>query len=86
MTSGVEMDVLGMAYSEFREADREAIVAAYPRGPRFKKDILQAFYDGIHHKPHTTFGNVKGDVLRYEDPDFEPIDFCCTILGSHWAS
>jgi hypothetical protein len=28
LTNGVEMDVLGIAYSEFSDADREAIVAA----------------------------------------------------------
>ena len=31
LTNGVEMDVLGIAYSEFSDADREAVVAAYPR-------------------------------------------------------
>ena len=63
LTNGVEMDVLGIAYSEFSNADREAIVAAYPRTEHFKEDIIQAFYDGIKHKPETTFGNVKADVL-----------------------
>jgi hypothetical protein len=29
----------------------------------FKEDIIQAFYDGIKHRPETTFGNVKADVL-----------------------
>ncbi len=32
---------------------------AHPRTPHFKEDILQTFYDGIKHKPETTFGNVK---------------------------
>src|SRR5271167_3427456 len=39
LTNGVEMDVLGIAYAEFSEADREAIVAAYPRTEHFKEDI-----------------------------------------------
>jgi hypothetical protein len=43
MTNGVEMDVLGIAYSEFFDADREAIVAAYPRTAHFKEDIIQTF-------------------------------------------
>src|SRR5271163_2240511 len=63
VTAGVEMDVLGIAFSEFSGADREAIVAAYPRTEHFKEDIIQTFYDGIKHKPETTFGNVKADVL-----------------------
>ena len=63
LTNGVEMDVLGIAYSELSDADREAIVAAYPRTEHFKEDIIQAFNKGIKHKPETTFGNVKADVL-----------------------
>jgi HD domain len=84
LTNGVEMDVLGIAYSEFSNADREAIVAAYPRTEHFKDDIIQAFYDGIKHKPETTFGNVKADVLADKDPKFQRINFCSVIRGSQW--
>ena len=84
LTNGVEMDVLGIAYSEFSNADREAIVAAYPRTEHFKDDIIQAFYDGIKHKPETTFGNVKADVLADKDPRFQRINFCSVIRGSQW--
>ena len=63
VTAGVEMDVLGIAYSDFSDAEREAVVRAHPRSGQFKEDIIQAFYDGIRHKPDTTFGNVKADVL-----------------------
>ncbi|HET7892181.1 MAG TPA: HD domain-containing protein [Candidatus Sulfotelmatobacter sp.] len=84
LTNGVEMDVLGIAYSEFSDADREAVVAAYPRTQRFKEDIIQAFYDGIKHKPDTTFGNVKADVLADKDPKFQRTNFCTVIRGSQW--
>ena len=84
LTNGVEMDVLGIAYSEFSDADREAIVAAYPRTEHFKEDIIQAFYDGIKHKPETTFGNVKADVLADKDPKFQRMNFCSVIRGSQW--
>src|SRR3979411_2228175 len=84
LTAGVEMDVLGIAYSEFSAADREAIVAAYPRTEHFKEDIIQTFYDGIKHKPETTFGNVKADVLADKDPKFRRMDFCSIIRGSQW--
>jgi hypothetical protein len=84
LTNGVEMDVLGIAYSEFSDADREAIVAAYPRTEHFKEDIIQAFYDGIKHKPETTFGNVKADVLADKDPKFQRTNFCSVIRGSRW--
>jgi len=84
LTNGVEMDVLGIAYSEFSDADRQAIVAAYPRTEHFKEDIIQAFYDGIKHKPETTFGNVKADVLADKDPKFQRMNFCSVIRGSKW--
>jgi len=84
LTNGVEMDVLGIAYSEFADADREAIVAAYPRTEHFKEDIIQTFYDGIKHKPETTFGNVKADVLADKDPKFQRMNFCSVIRGSQW--
>src|SRR6202165_4670797 len=84
LTNGVEMDVLGVAYSEFSDADREAIVAAYPRTEHFKEDIIQTFYDGIKHKPETTFGNVKADVLADKDTQFQRMNFCSVIRGSQW--
>jgi hypothetical protein len=84
LTNGVELDVLGIAYPEFSDEDREAIVAAYPRPPHFKEDIIQAFYDGIKHKPETTFGNVKADVLADKDPKFQRTNFCSVIRGSMW--
>jgi hypothetical protein len=84
LTNGVEMDVLGIAYSEFSDADREAIVAAYPRTEHFKEDIIQTFYDGIKHKPETTFGNVKADVLADKNPKFQRMNFRGVIRGSQW--
>jgi hypothetical protein len=84
VTAGVEMDVLGIAFSEFSEAEREAVVRAHQRSPRFKEEIIQAFYDGIHHKPETTFGNVKADVLADKDPSFRPENFCRVIRSSAW--
>ena len=84
VTAGVEMDVLGIAYSEFTDAEREAVVRAHPRPGRFKEEIIQAFYDGIHRKPETTFGNVKADVLADKDPSFRPENFCRVIRASAW--
>jgi hypothetical protein len=84
VTAGVEMDVLGLTYSEYSDAEREAVVHAHPRDEHFKEDIIQAFYDGIKHKPDTTFGNVKADVLADKDPTFRRGNFCSVIRGSAW--
>jgi hypothetical protein len=51
VTAGVEMDVLGIRYETFADADREAVVHAHPRTAHFKEDIIQAFYDGISTSP-----------------------------------
>ena len=85
VTAGVEMDVLGLAYDEYSETLREAVVHAHPRPERFKEDIIEAFYDGIKHKPDTTFGNVKADVLADKDPGFRRGNFCSMIRGSAWS-
>jgi hypothetical protein len=84
VTAGVEMDVLGIDYSGFTDSDRNAVVQEFPRTPHFKEDILQAFYDGIKHKPETTFGNVKADVLADKDPGFRRGNFCSVIRNSAW--
>jgi hypothetical protein len=86
VTAGVEMDVLGIDYASFRNGDRDEVVARFPRSARFKEDILQAFYDGIKHKPDTTFGNVKADVLADKDPHFSRGNFCTLIRGSSWPA
>jgi HD superfamily phosphodiesterase len=85
LTAGVEMDVLGLAYDEYSDAEREAVVQAHPRTPHFKEDIIQAFYDGIKHKPQTTFGNVKADVIADKEPHFHRGNFCSVIRGSAWS-
>jgi hypothetical protein len=85
-TAGVEMDVLGLTYDQYPDDVREAIVAAFPRNTRFKEDIIQAFYDGIKHKPDTTFGNVKADVIADKETHFHRANFCSVIRGSGWKS
>jgi hypothetical protein len=84
VTSGVEMDVLGLAYEQFTDLEREAAVRAYPRGDDFKNAIIRAFYDGMKHRPDSTFGTVNDDVLAHFDPEFKRIDFCSVILQSSW--
>lgn len=84
VTTGVEMDVLGMGYDSFGDDERQAVVNQHPRTENFKEDIIQAFYDGIKHRPETTFGNVKADVLKDKDPSFSPFNFCSIIRQSHW--
>jgi len=86
VTSGVEMDVLGLAYDQFTDEQREAVVTAYPRGGDFKNEIIRSFYDGMKHRPDSTFGTVNDDVLARCDPAFKRVDFCSIILQSSWRA
>ncbi|MEE6281234.1 HD domain-containing protein [Georgenia sp. MJ170] len=83
VTRGVELDVLGIGYDAITEDQRAAVVAAHPR-PDFKNQILGAFHQGLKDRPHTTFGNVKADVLAHFEPGFERTSFVDVIRGSAW--
>ena len=84
VTAGVEMDVLGLAYHDFTQEQRDQVTHAHPRGEGFKEGIIDAFAPGTIHKPETTFGNVKADVLALKDPHYHRGNFCSIILGSAW--
>ncbi|MBO9708013.1 MAG: HD domain-containing protein [Caulobacter sp.] len=85
VTAGVEMDVLGIDFHAFSPEHRHQVCACHPREPNFKEGIIDHFAEGIAHKPDTTFGNVKADVLALKDPDnFQRQNFCSIILGSAW--
>lgn len=84
VTTGVEMDVLGIGYDNYSDEDRRAVVHQHPRPAHFKEEIIEAFYNGIKHRPQTTFGNVKADVLKDKDPAFTPLNFCTIIRQSRW--
>jgi hypothetical protein len=85
LTAGVEMDVLGIAYEEYSDLERNAVVIAYPRTNSFKEDIISAFYEGMKDRPQTTFGTVNDDVLADKDRRFQRENFCTIIRGSAWA-
>lgn len=84
VTRGVELDVLGMGYDTITEEQRAEVVAAHPR-PDFKEGILNAFTEGLKHRPETTFGNVKADVLAHCLPGFQRDDFVEVIRNSLWS-
>jgi hypothetical protein len=84
LTAGVEMDVLGIAYDEYPDVERNAVVGAHPRTEHFKEDIIQAFYEGFKDRPNSTFGTVNADVIVDKDPNFTPGNFCSVIRCSHW--
>ncbi|HEY9772382.1 MAG TPA: HD domain-containing protein [Planktothrix sp.] len=86
VTAGVEMDVLGIDYDSCSNAEREQITSQFPRSENFKEDIINAFYNGIKHKPESTFGNVKADVIADKEHSFKRMNFCQIIRDSSWGS
>lgn len=82
---GVEMDVMGDNFDQFSEDVRKVITTKFPR-KNFKRNILEAFYEGLKHKPETTFGNIKADVISHFDPHYQHDNFCSCVLHSKWES
>ena len=83
VTAGVETDVLGIDRDDLPAETLAAVTAAHPR-PNFKNRILQAFTDGMVHRPRTTFGTVNADVLEHYDASFVRDDFVDIILNNTW--
>jgi hypothetical protein len=82
--AGAGMDVAGRGYDQFTDAQREAVVGAFPREAGFAHGIIDAFYQGMKHRPGTTFGTFNDDVLAFKDPGFQRVDMCSVILASQW--
>jgi hypothetical protein len=83
VTAGVETDVLGIERDDLPAEALAAVTAAHPR-PDFKNRILQAFTDGMAHRPRTTFGTVNADVLEHYDASFARDDFVEIIRNNSW--
>jgi HD superfamily phosphodiesterase len=82
--AGAGMDVAGRGYDQFSDEQRNAVLAAYPRNTHFKHDMIDAFYQGMKHRPDSTFGTFNDDFLAFKDPKFQRTDLCRIILGSRW--
>ncbi|MGX9432593.1 MULTISPECIES: HD domain-containing protein [Bradyrhizobium] len=83
---GVMMDLVSLGYDEFTDVQRGAVVTAYPRAPQFVEDLLQAFYDGLKHRPEMTQQTGLADIMACKDPHFHRSDFCSLMRSSRWAA
>jgi hypothetical protein len=84
LQEGAGMDVAGRGYAEFTEAQRKAVVDAFPRGYDFSEKMIQTFYDGLKHRPDSTFGTFNDDFLAQRDPSFKRVNLCSVIRNSPW--
>jgi HD domain len=83
---GVMMDLVGLGYDEFTDAQRNAVETVYPHPSEFAEDLLQALYDGLKHRPETTHGTGLADVVVDKDPHFHRRDFCSLMRNSRWTA
>ncbi|MFZ0120231.1 MAG: diguanylate cyclase, partial [Pseudonocardiaceae bacterium] len=83
VSAGVDTDVLGIGYADLGSTVIDAVVSAHPR-PDFKRQILQAFTEGMKDRPDTTFGTMNDDVLAHFVPGFVRTDFVEVIQNNAW--
>lgn len=81
--AGVETDLAGIGRDDLSPEALAAVTAAHPR-PDFKRRVLQAFTDGMRHRPDTTFGTMNADVLERYDPAFVRQNMVDLILANSW--
>lgn len=82
---GVMMDLAGIGYDQFTEAQRQDVEKAYPHPPQFAEGVLQALYDGLKHRPEVTQGTGLADVMADKEPHFHRRNFCSLMRTSRWA-
>lgn len=61
------------------------MIGLCPRGRTFQGHRIKAFYEAFRHKPQTTFGNVKADVIFDKGAAFEPGPASGVIRIARWA-
>ncbi|WP_189709953.1 HD domain-containing protein [Streptomyces anandii] len=82
---GVLTDALGLGLNELDRGQVDEITAVHPRGD-FKNEFLQAFVEGLKHRPETTNGTVNSDVLEHFVPGFQRTTMVERIMGAPWPS
>lgn len=82
--AGAGLDMAGRGYDGLTEQERAAVTAACPRGHGFAHEVIDTFYEGLKHRPASTFGSFNDDFLAYKDPAFQRGNLCSIILNSPW--
>lgn len=78
-------DVVGTAIAELDRGQVDETTAVRPRGD-FKNEFLQAFVDGLRHRPETTNGTLTSDVLEHFIPGFRRTTTVERIKRAPWRS
>jgi hypothetical protein len=81
--AGAGMDMVGRGIDAIPAAQRDLVLAAHPPGHGFAHDVIDTFYDGLKHRPETTFGTFNDDFLAFKDPAFQRGNLCSLLLAAH---
>ena len=81
LNGGAAADVVGRGLDEIPVADRDAVLAAYPRVD-FEQGIVRAFADGLADRPATAFGTFNADILERTLPGYRRPNFCDLIAAN----
>jgi hypothetical protein len=81
---GAALDVIGKGYDQLSNSIREEIIQQFPRN-RLKDNIINTFFDGFKHKPHTTYGSINADICACMIPNYQSKNYCDLILHSPWS-
>lgn len=82
--AGAGLDMTGRGYDDFTAQEHAAVAAACPRDHDFAHQVIDTFYDGLKHRPASTFGTFNDDFLCFKDPSFRRADLCSMVLHSPW--
>lgn len=82
---GVLTDAIGLGLDKLDPAMVDEITAAHPRGD-FKNEFLETLYEGLKHRPDTTYGTINADVLEYFVPDFRRTSMVERVIASSWSA
>jgi hypothetical protein len=50
-------------YERLTARQCEAVIAAWPRGDDFGREMIDGFYEGMRHRPDSTYGTFNDDIL-----------------------
>jgi len=77
------LDVVGRGYGDVSEIERTQILEVFPR-LALKQNMIQTFFEGFGHKPHTTIGNMNADICACMMPHYQKWNLCDAIRESLW--
>jgi hypothetical protein len=83
--AGAGLDMTGRGLEGLSEEERAAVAAACPRGRDFAHEVIDTFYEGLKHRPASTFGTFNDDFLAFRDPGFQRANLCSILLHSPWC-